>query len=248
MIAPLTARVSDRDAEIADAKAAELDRAEHGVTGPLFTVPDHGPTAGMLPQDRAAVGIALTLGPGLWDLDETRLLRVIYATARCHRWNGEGAPSLHVGAVMLGGEIAARYLHRRLTHEHGTAGFEALEAAIATLWPLPGETPPPVRGHAGMALHRLATGPLRALLSNSDVQAMNLLARGMPGGTDQATQLRCVARVCRLVLTDRSTLSAEDLTAVRNDVLARRQDLLPSDVQATDTMAQGMPGGIDQIT
>lgn len=221
MIPLMTARVTDRDAKIADAKAAELDRTEHGVTGLLFTVPDYGPTAGMLPQDRAAVGIALTRGPDLWDLDETRLLRVIYATGRCHRWNGEGHTSLHVGAVMLGGEVAARYLHRRLTREHPD-GFEALEAAIATLWPLPGETPPPVRGHAGMALHRLATGPFRSHFSNSDVQAMNTLARGMPGGIDQATHLRCVARVCRLVLTDRATFSAEDLAAVREAVLTSR--------------------------
>ncbi|MFE1270598.1 hypothetical protein [Streptomyces sp. NPDC058758] len=242
MILPVTARVTDRDIEIADAKAAELDRTEHGLTGLLFTVPDYGPTAGMLPQDRAAVGIALTRGPGLWDLDEARLLRVLYATARCHRWNGEGAPSLHVGAVMLGGEVAARYFHRRLTHEHGSDGFEALEAVIATLWPLPDETPPPVRGHAGMALHRLATGPFRDLFTTSDVQAMNTLARGVPGGIDQGTQLRCVARVCRLVLTDRATVSAQELDAVRNDVLARRQGFGLSDVQAADmALASRLP-------
>ncbi|MGW6562738.1 hypothetical protein [Streptomyces hydrogenans] len=75
--------------------------------------------------------------------------------------------------------------HRQPPADHGTDGFEALEAAIATLWPLPGETPPPVRGHAGMALHRLATSPLRSLLSNPDVQAMNLLTRVLPGGIDQ---------------------------------------------------------------
>lgn len=222
MTLPAPARVTDRDIEFADARAAQLAQTEHGLAGLLFTVPDRGPTALMLPQDRTAVGTALTWGADRWDLDDPRLLRVLYATARCHRWNDESAPSLHVGAVMLGGEVAARYLHRRLTREHGPEGFEALEAAIATLWPLPGETPPPVRGHAGMALHRLATGAFRGLFSASDVQAMNVLARGMPGGIDQVTHLRCVARVCRIVLTDGDPVSGEDLAAVRDDVLTSR--------------------------
>ncbi|MFJ4342992.1 hypothetical protein [Streptomyces sp. NPDC088915] len=218
----MTARVTAQDAEIADAKAAKLNRTEDGVTGLLFTVPDHGPTAHMLAQDRAAVGIALTWGPGLWDLDETRLLRVIHATGRVHRRDEESTPSLHVGAVMLGGEIAARYLYQQLAGEHGPHGLEPLAAAVATLWPLPDETPPPVHGHLGMALFRLTQGPYETLLSADEIKAMQLLGRAMPGGIDQGTQVRCVARACHHIVHQRNQLHAENLAAVREEILTVR--------------------------
>ncbi|MGW9439601.1 hypothetical protein [Streptomyces sp. NPDC055607] len=228
----MTARVTARDAEIADAKAAKLTRTEDGVIGLLFTVPDRGPTAHMLPQDRAAVGTALTWGPGLGDLDETRLLRVIHATGRVHRRGGESAPSLHVGAVMLGGEIAARYLYQQLAGEHGPHGFEPLAAAVATLWPLPGETPPPVHGHPGMALFRLTQGPYETLLSADEIKAMQLLGRAMPS-SDQDTQMRCVARACRHIVHERDRLQAEDLAAVREAILTARVTGQPQPVDAS---------------
>ncbi|MFE8940931.1 hypothetical protein ACFYNX_26035 [Streptomyces sp. NPDC007872] len=230
-----------------DIRAA--DRTAH-FADLLFTVPDHGPAAHMPAQDRAAAAIALTWNPGPSDLDETRLLRVIHATGRTHRPGGEGVPSLHVGTVMLGGEIAARYLHQQLAHKHGPDGFEPLEAAIATLWPLPGETLPRVQGDVGMNLRRLVTGPYKVLFATAEIKAMEHLARAMPDSVDQATRLLCVARACRYIVHDRTRL-LDDLPAVREMILAARTDSQSAGREPAvrqDVHSEGTPGATPSFT
>ncbi|MER8237022.1 hypothetical protein [Streptomyces sp. NPDC094049] len=187
----------------------------------LFDRPRFGHMRCVATQDHAAVGTVLTAGGSMRDRDESQLLAVIRATGRATLQNLPGDP-FPAGRVMLGAEVAARYLHQRLTTKRGAYGLAPLTAAIDTLWPLPGVTPHPVHGHPGMNLHRLAN-KLGPLLSPDEAEAMRLIGRATSdnGINRREHRPRCAARLCTTVIRHRR-YDAEALVAVRTAILTAR--------------------------
>ncbi|MFE1270597.1 hypothetical protein [Streptomyces sp. NPDC058758] len=227
MTYPGIAYVTEDDLEAA-AEFRERHEKEPGAfIDLLFGVKDYGPTAMLNPRDQEAVGATLTLhlsGAAAQD----RLLPVLRAVGRVH-CQGAG-PMLPLGAVMLGGEIAARYLHQQLSHRHPPVLLAPLQTAIGLQWPLPGEERPQEPDHparAAVALLRLANGPHRHAFTLTEIQAMRLVARTLPGeGLQQ--RLRCAAGVCGTFARGRIRFDRDVLTAVREDVLTARTAGLPT--------------------
>lgn len=226
------ARVTDRDIEAAAEASERLKESPRGFTDLLFSVPSYGPAQHMSPRDRAAVGVVLTYNSGCWEQHEDQLLQVIRAVGRVHRRDTDTGYIMQPGVIMLAGEVAARYLYQQLAREHGPHGLEPLAAAIAVVWPLPGETVPHVQGNPAMALLRLTTGPYKNLFTTAEIQAMRLLARALPT-CDPVPQLRCAARICETITRYRGRFRGHCLTAVREAVVTARTTGKPQSIPAT---------------
>ncbi|WP_329274031.1 hypothetical protein [Streptomyces sp. NBC_00691] len=185
----------------------------------LFQVPDMGPGRTLFDRDQAAVGTVLISNtPGGCD-DDVRRLAVIRAMGRTYREDPRST-IMPIGVVMLGGEIAARYLYQRLIRQHGPYGLEPLATAISILWPPPGEEPPRHPGHPGMSLARLVSGPMNHLFTPGDIRALRALAGAFC--EDQEMQLRCTARICNSAAGRPQDLRSGDLPTVRESVLTSR--------------------------
>ncbi|MFJ4342991.1 hypothetical protein [Streptomyces sp. NPDC088915] len=219
MSLPGIARVTETDIEAAAAFREKLDERPTGFADLLFDPPAHGPTAWLNPNDQAAVGVTLTYRhPGAPDQD--RLLPVLHAVGRCHSYGVRQL--MQVGTVMLGGEIAARYLYQQLARRYPPFFLKPLKTVIALQWPLPEEGRPDGPQHPAMALLRLANGPDRGLFTVTEIQAMRLVARTLPGGGDQEQRLRCAAQICSTFARGHIRFRREDLAAVREEVLTAR--------------------------
>ncbi|MGW9439602.1 hypothetical protein [Streptomyces sp. NPDC055607] len=220
MSLPGIARVTEADIEAAAEFREKLDERPTGFADLFFDLPGHGPTARLNPADQAAVGVTLTYRhPGAPDQD--RLLPVLHAVGRVHSHGARQV--MQIGTVMLGGEIAARYLYRQLADRHPPFHLKPLKDVIALQWPLPEEGRPYGLQHPAMALLRLANGPDRRLFTLTEIQAMRLVARTLPdGGSNQEQRLRCAARICSTFARGHIRFRREDLAAVREEVLTAR--------------------------
>ncbi|MFB7341149.1 hypothetical protein ACFCZ6_13920 [Streptomyces hydrogenans] len=218
------AYVTEGDLEAAAAFRKKEEEQPGAFVDLLFTVPAHGPTAMLNPRAQEAVGATLTLHLS-GAADQDRLLPVLRAVGRVH---SEGAgPMLPVGTVMLGGEIAARYLYQQLSRRYPPFLLAPLKTAISLLWPLPGRGRPEGRPNPAMALLRLANGEYRTLFTHTEIQAMRLIARALAGGS-LAVRLQCAAGVCATFARGRVRFDRDVLTVVREDVLTARTAALPA--------------------
>lgn len=227
MTYPGIAYVTEDDLQAAAAFREKHEKEPAALIDLLFGVKDYGPTAAINPRDQEAVGATLTFHLS-GAADQDRLLPILRAVGRVH-CQGAG-PMLPIGTIMLGGELAARYLYQQLSRRHPPVLLTPLKTAIALQWPLPGEERPQEPQHpamATMALLRLANGPLRNLFTITEIQAMRMVARTLPGDGLQ-TRLRCAAGVCATFARGRIRFDRDVLTAVREDILTARTADLPA--------------------
>ncbi|MFB6629928.1 hypothetical protein ACFCWY_08540 [Streptomyces sp. NPDC056362] len=233
---PRPVHVTAQDIEAAATLASRLARTTTGFVDLLFNSSATGPDRHINARHRAAVGMVLTWNSAnRWSAgeDDARMLRVIRATGRVHQRPDSKVPVTQTGVIMLGGEVAARYLYRRLALERGPYGLEPFAAAIGSLWRLPEEELPHVHGHPPMALLRLTTGPYKGLFHHTDVEAMRCLAYALPGsGRSEQQGLLSVARIADAVTRHRGRFQGEDLAVVREAVLTARTTGEPQPVLA----------------
>ncbi|MFE8940932.1 hypothetical protein ACFYNX_26040 [Streptomyces sp. NPDC007872] len=227
---PHVALVTDTDIEAAVTFARTASPT--GFMELLFDGPTQSRTAYLHPRSYGAVGLTLTQGgPGLPDFP--RLLPVLNAVGRAQA--PDAGLWMPVGAVMLAGEIAARYLHQQLTREHHPAVLAPLRQAIAVNWPRY-YIPPHLTGPAAGNLLRLTNGPQRRSFAPAEIQAMRLIARMLPGGhVDQGLRLRCATQLCGVFAPGRGRYRAQELSAVREETIAFRADGRRADEQHKDT-------------
>lgn len=227
MTYPGIAHVTEGDREAAAEFRKKHEKEPGALVDLLYGAKNYGPTSAINPRDQEAVGATLTLHLSSAE-EQDRLLPVLRAVGRVH-CQGAG-PMLPLGTVMLGGEIAARYLHRQLSRRHPPVLLAPLKTAIALQWPLPGEERPPEPDHparAAVALRRLANGPHRYAFTLTEIQAMRLVALTLPGeGLEQ--RARCAAGVCGTFARGRIRFDRDVLTAVREDILTARTADLPA--------------------
>jgi hypothetical protein len=182
------------------------------------------------PRDHAAVGTLLChQSPSDWQEFELQVLAVAHAHGRVQGM----FPPTAGGAILLAGEIAARFIHRQLADEHGPYGFEALTSLIEELWPRRGvRRPAPVSGHPSMALHRMLQGPVEPLLTSQQEQTLRVLSHVYGAQTNyslrrQQLLLRCAARVAFHTVQADLRRHPEEFVAVRQEILAARSAAAP---------------------
>lgn len=225
----MTARalVSPRD------RTAAATWADQQHSDPITVLFGHGsPLAFIRPQDHAAIGAFLTLNAGVSPAEVLRLLSLIRATGRTHLYAGGPRHLMHLGAIFLGGEIAARYLHQQLARREGTELLEPLARTITALWPLPrnpqspgwallGQTAVQRHDDAPSALLRLTRGPDRGVFAAHEAQAMQALAHAASGGGRQIA-VAGIARLAGETARYQSKINPRTVAAVRGAIAAGR--------------------------
>ncbi|MFF0386813.1 hypothetical protein [Streptomyces sp. NPDC004286] len=221
LLAPGPVTVTPEDIDASHPLMYHHDRRVNLLFGP------HHAARHISARDHAACGTLLSyFGTGAdWERHDHLMLATAHATSRTHRPALPPQERALAGVFLLAGEVAARILHRRIIHQHGPHGFDALHRAIELIWR---DDPQITRagGHPAMDLHRMLTWS-RGTLTLAEEHAVRTLgvAVGAPGKRPMAS--------ARLASEVHKGLKAEDrelIPQVRAEITDSRTRLHREDI------------------
>ncbi|MFD6329268.1 hypothetical protein ACFWGI_06775 [Streptomyces niveus] len=237
---PVTAATWPRAAEVTDANLRAAERLINKRQDAALLFGPHTSRWEVEERDLAAVGTLLTYRCQ----ERETLVAAAHAMGRViDRHTYEDFAVARLGVPLLGGQVAARALHRILSDQHGPEGYEALAAAIGSLSPpADGTKPRTVPGHLGMALGRMLNSVAGGLLEPWQRTAVQALARApqVHVGNDRALSRRAAARCVRECVTELLRHHADTVVEVRHQVLT---ELCPTNELPIHTVDTDDPAG-----
>ncbi|MEV8333829.1 hypothetical protein [Streptomyces niveus] len=237
---PVTAATWPRAAEVTDANLRAAERLINKGQDTALLFGPHPYRWEVEERDLAAVGTLLTYRCQ----ERETLVAAAHAMGRIiDQHTYEDFAVARLGVPLLGGQVAARALHRILSDQYGPEGYEALAAAIDSLSPpTDGTEPRTVPGHLGMALGRMLNSVAGGLLEPWQRTAVQALTRAPQahGGNDRAASRRAAARCVRNCVTQLLPHHADTVVAVRHQVLT---ELCPAYDLPIYTVVTDAPAG-----